>query len=79
VIYFRTFILLLRNTMNTLAMIDRVLIKTRIADFLNKSEECMIWGFHSNDYEECRVLRCGTVWILKEPTFRRSVSLPSSG
>jgi hypothetical protein len=29
--------------------------------------------------EECRLLGCGTVQILCEPTFRRSVSPPSSG
>jgi hypothetical protein len=29
--------------------------------------------------EECRLLRCGAVWIMCEPTFRRNVSLSSLG
>jgi hypothetical protein len=29
--------------------------------------------------EECRLLGCGAVWSLCEPTFRRNVSPPSSG
>jgi hypothetical protein len=27
-------------------------------------ELCKIWGFHSNDYEEWRLLRCYAVWLL---------------
>jgi hypothetical protein len=23
-----------------------------------------IWGFHGNDYEECRLLKCYAVWLL---------------
>jgi hypothetical protein len=37
---------------------------------------CKILGFHSDDYEECRLLGC---YATLEPTFRRNVSLPSSG
>jgi hypothetical protein len=40
---------------------------------------CKIWGFHGGDYEECRFLGCGAVYILCEPTFRRNISPPSSG
>jgi hypothetical protein len=40
---------------------------------------CEIWGFHGSDYEECRLLGCGAVYILCEPTFRRNVSPPSCG
>jgi hypothetical protein len=40
---------------------------------------CKIWGFHSGDYEECRLLGCGAVYILCEPTFRRNVMPPFSG
>jgi hypothetical protein len=40
---------------------------------------CKIWDFHGGDYEECRILGCGAVKILCEPTFRRKASLPSSG
>jgi hypothetical protein len=29
--------------------------------------------------EECRLLGCGSMWVLLEPTFRRSVLPPSSG
>jgi hypothetical protein len=25
---------------------------------------CKIWGFHGDDYEEYRLLRCDTVWLL---------------
>jgi hypothetical protein len=25
---------------------------------------CRILGFHGGDYEECRLLGCGAVWIL---------------
>jgi hypothetical protein len=28
---------------------------------------CKMWGFHGGDYEECRLLGCGTVYILREP------------
>jgi hypothetical protein len=38
-----------------------------------------IWGFHSGDYEKCRLLVCGAVYILCEQSFRRNVSPPSSG
>jgi hypothetical protein len=31
------------------------------------------------NYEECRLLGCGAVWVYYEPTFRRNVSPPSSG
>jgi hypothetical protein len=34
--------------------------------------------FHGCDYEECRLLGCGVVWVYYKPTFRRNVSLPSS-
>jgi hypothetical protein len=40
---------------------------------------CTIRGFHGGDYEECRLLRCDTVSLLHEPTFRWNVSSPSSG
>jgi hypothetical protein len=40
---------------------------------------CTIRGFHGGDYEECRILGCDAEWLLKEPTFRRSVLPPSSG
>jgi hypothetical protein len=40
---------------------------------------CKISGFHSGDYEECRLLRCGAMWLLLESTFRRNISPPSSG
>jgi hypothetical protein len=26
---------------------------------------CKIWGFHSGDYEECRLLGCCSVWLLR--------------
>jgi hypothetical protein len=32
-----------------------------------------ICGFHNSDYEECRILRCGAVWILWEPMFQRNL------
>jgi hypothetical protein len=38
-----------------------------------------IWGFYGGDYEEWRLLRCYAVWLLKEPTFRKSMAPPSSG
>jgi hypothetical protein len=41
-------------------------------------EGCKIWGFHSGDYEACRLLGCGAVWILCEPTFRSNISPPSA-
>jgi hypothetical protein len=28
---------------------------------LKEPTVCKIWGFHSGDYEECRLLGCGTV------------------
>jgi hypothetical protein len=34
---------------------------------------CRTRGFHGGDYEECRLLRCGVVWIFKEQTFRSTV------
>jgi hypothetical protein len=34
---------------------------------------------HGGDYEECRLLGRGAVWIYYKPTFRRNVSPPSSG
>jgi hypothetical protein len=40
---------------------------------------CNIWGFHGGDYEECHILGCSAVQPLKEPTFWRKVSPPSSG
>jgi hypothetical protein len=40
---------------------------------------CNIWGFHSGDYEEWRLLRCYAVWLLYEATFRRNLSSPLSG
>jgi hypothetical protein len=24
---------------------------------------CRIWGFHGGDYEECRLLGCGALWV----------------
>jgi hypothetical protein len=36
---------------------------------------CKIWGFQGGDYEECRLLGCGAVWILCKPTFLRNVGL----
>jgi hypothetical protein len=45
----------------------------------SKNNHCKIWYFHGCDYEECRLLGCGPVWILCVSTFRRNVSLPSSG
>jgi hypothetical protein len=36
------------------------------------------WGFHGSDSEESRLLGCGAVWVLLEPTLRRKVSPPSS-
>jgi hypothetical protein len=31
----------------------------------------MILGFHSDDCEECRLLGCGTTWVLSEPTISK--------
>jgi hypothetical protein len=34
---------------------------------------------YGGEYEERRLLECEAVWLLLEPTFRRNVSLLSSG
>jgi hypothetical protein len=47
--------------------------------FLRHKYSCRIWGFHSGDYEECRLLGCGSMKILCEPMLRRNVSPPPSG
>jgi hypothetical protein len=41
--------------------------------FFMDSAACKMWGFHSGDYEECRLLGCGAVWVtsvLIRPTRR---------
>jgi hypothetical protein len=40
---------------------------------------CKIWGFHGDDYAGNRLLGSCAVYYWLEPTFRRNVSLPSSG
>jgi hypothetical protein len=39
---------------------------------------CKICGFHGGDYEEWRLLGCYTVWLFKEPTFRRNLAASKS-
>jgi hypothetical protein len=34
----------------------------RLSETQMKSILCKIWGFHSGDYEECRLLGCDAVW-----------------
>jgi hypothetical protein len=38
-----------------------------------------IFGFHSIDHEECRLLGSYAVWLLLEPTFRRKFRLHHQG
>jgi hypothetical protein len=38
-----------------------------------------ISGFHGGDYEECRPLYVGAVWVMLEQMFRKNLSLPSTG
>jgi hypothetical protein len=40
---------------------------------LDRCAPCKIWGFHGGNYEECRLLGCGAVYILCEPIFRVEV------
>jgi hypothetical protein len=30
---------------------------------LDDSYICKIWGFHGDDYEECRLVRCQAMWL----------------
>jgi hypothetical protein len=46
---------------------------------INTFDFCRSWAFHGGVYEECRLLGSGAAWIYYKPTFRRNVSLPSSG
>jgi hypothetical protein len=39
---------------------------------------CKIWDSHGDDYEECRLLGCYTVWLSLEPMVLRNLSFPSS-
>jgi hypothetical protein len=39
---------------------------------------CKIQVFHGGNYEECRLLRCYSMWFLWEPKFRKNVWPPSS-
>jgi hypothetical protein len=39
-----------------LTLFDTSFIKCR-----EQTTECKIWGFHCDDYEECRLLKCGAV------------------
>jgi hypothetical protein len=41
---------------------------------LGLQQFCKILAFHSEDYEECRLVGYDTVWLLLDPTFRKSIS-----
>jgi hypothetical protein len=32
-------------------------------------QPCKVWGFHGGDYEECRLLGCYALWLLKTQRF----------
>jgi hypothetical protein len=35
---------------------------------------CRIRCFYAGDYEDCRLLGCGAVWVYYKQTFRRNVT-----
>jgi hypothetical protein len=38
--------------------------KAIVVYFRDNKLKSKIWGFHSGDYEECRLLGCGAVYVL---------------
>jgi hypothetical protein len=38
--------------------------------------QCWIWGSHSDDYEQCDLPSCNTMWFGDSPTFWRNIPLP---
>jgi hypothetical protein len=47
-------------------------------NYADNADLCKIWSFRSGDYEKFRLLECGSLWMLLEPTFRKKVSPLSS-
>jgi hypothetical protein len=41
----------------------------------NSRNPCKTWSLHGGDYDECRLQGCDVVWLLWEPTFRRTYHL----
>jgi hypothetical protein len=48
-------------------------LKTIYTYDTNQNMDYRISGFHNRDYEECRLLWCGAVWVYYKPTFQRNV------
>jgi hypothetical protein len=69
--------LITRHGEDTAQKIQGVFHKKR-ASWRNGTKEYhfffKIRGLHAGDYEECRLLGCGAVYILRKLTFRRNVS-----
>jgi hypothetical protein len=51
-----------------------VLLELFMKTLLKICAKSKIWGFHSGDYEEWRLLGCYAVWLLYEPTFSKELS-----
>jgi hypothetical protein len=58
---------------------DIVKAITAFPNLVNNFFECKNWGFHGGDYAEWCLLGCYSVWLMKEPTFRRNLASPPSG
>jgi hypothetical protein len=44
---------------------EREYLKEKINELARNSKN-KIWGFHSSDYAECRLLGCDILWLLYE-------------
>jgi hypothetical protein len=44
---------------------DRLSYMQHLLKTLNFLEGCKIWGFYGGEYEECHLLRCYAMWLLK--------------